>query len=80
MKPNPILEELYADREKLLADVGGDVHKFLEGVRKREAASGRLLITTLPRESNRSDTHSQSRLNETPLPIDGSVVEVDIAS
>lgn len=43
MHRNPILEELYAVREKLLADAGGDVHKYLEGVRKREAASGRLL-------------------------------------
>ncbi len=43
MKNDPILEELYAAREKLLADVGGDVHKYLEGVRQREAASGRLL-------------------------------------
>ncbi len=43
MKRNPILEELHAAREKLLADAGGDVHRFLEGVRKREAASGRLL-------------------------------------
>ncbi|NOY41831.1 MAG: hypothetical protein GXP26_08350 [Planctomycetes bacterium] len=43
MAHNPILEELYAAREKLLADAGGDVHKFLEGVREREAASGQLL-------------------------------------
>lgn len=43
MARNPILEELYAAREKLLADAGGDVHKFLEGVRERESASGRLL-------------------------------------
>ena len=43
MTHNPILEELYAAREKLLADAGGDAHKYLEGVRKRELASGRLL-------------------------------------
>ena len=43
MNHNPILEELYAIRERLLADVGGDLQKFLAGVRDREAASGRLL-------------------------------------
>ena len=43
MTHNPILEELYAIRQRLLADAGGDIHKFLAGVRDREAASGRLL-------------------------------------
>ncbi len=43
MNRNPILDEVYAAREKLLADAGGDIHKYLEGVRQREAASGRLL-------------------------------------
>jgi len=43
MTRNPILEELYAAREKLLADAGGDAHRYLEGVRKRERESGRLL-------------------------------------
>ncbi len=43
MSRNPILDELYAIRERLLADAGGDLQKFLAGVREREAASGRLL-------------------------------------
>ncbi len=43
MTRNPVLEELYAAREKLLADAGGDAHKYLEGVRERERASGRVL-------------------------------------
>ncbi len=43
MTTNPVLDELYAAREKLLADAGGDAHKYLEGVRERERASGRLL-------------------------------------
>ena len=52
MNRNPILEELYAAREKLLADAGGDVHRYLEGVRKREAASGRLLHPTSQETKN----------------------------
>jgi hypothetical protein len=43
MSHNPILDELYAIRERLLADAGGDIQKFLAGVRQREAASGRLV-------------------------------------
>lgn len=43
MSNNPVLDELYAAREKLLADAGGDAHKYLEGVRERERLSGRLL-------------------------------------
>jgi len=45
MTPNPILEELYSIREKLLADAGGDIRKYLAGVREREALSGRLIRT-----------------------------------
>ena len=51
MNHNPILEELYSIREKLLADAGGDVHKYLEGLRRREAASG-LLLQPTPQEVN----------------------------
>lgn len=43
MTHNPILDELYAIRDQLLADAGGDIQKYLAGVRDREAASGRLL-------------------------------------
>lgn len=39
---NPILEEIYAAREKLLSDVEGDLDRYLAGVRQRELASGRL--------------------------------------
>lgn len=44
MTPNPILEELYAIREQLLADADGNCQEYLAGVREREAASGRLLV------------------------------------
>ena len=43
MTRNPVLEELYAAREQLLAAAGGDPSRYLEGVRERERASGRLL-------------------------------------
>lgn len=59
MTPNPILEELCAAREKLLADAGGDAHKYLEGVRERERASGRLLSAE---EQRTIDTSTSRRL------------------
>ena len=43
MPRNHILDELHAIRDRMLADAGGDLHKFLAGVREREAVSGRLL-------------------------------------
>jgi hypothetical protein len=49
MTHNPILEELYTIREKLFADAGGDIQRYLAGVREREAASGRLLKPTSQR-------------------------------
>ncbi len=49
MTHNPILEELYAARAKLLADADGDIHKYLEGVRQRERESGRPLTSTTQR-------------------------------
>jgi hypothetical protein len=51
MTDNPILDELYAIRERLLAEAGGDLHRFLAGVRDREAASGRLLVQRGEKES-----------------------------
>lgn len=53
MTQNPILDELHAIRERLLADAGGDLHRLLAGVREREAASGRLLVQGMERESGR---------------------------
>ncbi|WP_165224855.1 hypothetical protein [Aquisphaera insulae] len=44
MTNNPILDELYAIRERLLAEAGGDLHRFLDGLRDREAVSDRLLV------------------------------------
>jgi hypothetical protein len=43
MPRNPILDELHAIRDRMLADAGGDLHKLLARLREREAVSGRLL-------------------------------------
>ena len=46
---NPILEEIYSAREKLLADYEGDVHAYIEGARHRALASGRPIATPTQR-------------------------------
>lgn len=63
---NPILEEIYAARDKLLADAGGDVHKYLEGVRAREAASGRLLTPQQQRTIQSTGSEPGSVVVESP--------------
>ena len=40
MKRNLILEEIYAAREKLLADSKGDVHAYVLDARQRALSSG----------------------------------------
>jgi len=40
MPRNPILDEIYAARDKLLADCQGDIHAYIEDARKRALASG----------------------------------------
>ena len=60
MTHNPILEELYAIREQLLADAGGDIRNYLTGVRAREAASGRLLGQTGEKLSERAGRGQES--------------------
>jgi len=46
---NPILEEIYSAREKLLADFKGDVHAYVEDARQRALTSGRPIAT--PKQS-----------------------------
>ena len=77
MTRNPILEELYAAREKLLADAGGDVRKYLDGVREREAASGRLLKATPQRATDRSNATDNSISRKQSSSTEGSFIEAD---
>lgn len=44
MTHNPILDELRAAREKLLADAGGDLDRLVAGMRERQAQSGRKIV------------------------------------
>lgn len=41
MAQNPILEEIYAARDKLLADSKGDIHAYIQAACQRALDSGR---------------------------------------
>lgn len=66
MPTNPILEEIYAAREKLLADAGGDVKRYLQGVREREQASGRLIDVSQQSAKHRTDAPCPPRSSALP--------------
>lgn len=51
MPHNPILEEIYATRERLLAACKGDMHAYVEAARRRTFASGRKIAEIPPRQS-----------------------------
>ena len=44
MTSNPILDEIYATRQQLLAEHNGDLHAYVEAARKRAIESGRTII------------------------------------
>lgn len=69
MPRNPILEEIYAARDKLLADCRGDVHAYVEEARQRDLASGRPIATPKQRPKRSvglaSTTHGEDSTGST---------------
>ena len=50
MEPDPILEEIYATREKLSKAAGDDIRKIAEAAKTRQEQSGRKAERHSPRE------------------------------
>ena len=46
---DPIVAEVRAARERIVAAVGGDLHALCEQLRARQAAAGRIPIQRAPR-------------------------------
>ena len=69
---NPILEEIYAARKRLLAEFKGDVHAYIEDARQRALALGRPIATPKPRQKR-----SISVKHSSVLPENQSSVTVD---
>jgi hypothetical protein len=53
MARNPILDEIYAAREALLAEHKGDIHAYVADARRRALASGRAIVA--PRQETQPD-------------------------
>lgn len=53
MSTNPILDELHATRAKLLAEAGGNLHRYVTEARKRALASGRPIAEPTQRSPER---------------------------
>ena len=53
MSKNPILEELYAVREKMLAEHGGDLPALLRALADETRNSGHPIANLTPRKINR---------------------------
>jgi hypothetical protein len=66
MTSNPILDEIHATRQKLLAEHNGDLHAYLEAARKRALESGRPIVQPKQR------TKHCIKVADQPLPEGGS--------
>jgi hypothetical protein len=51
MWTDPVVDEIHQIRQKMLAEVGGDIHAFMAKIRAEQAVSGRVVIesTRLPK-------------------------------
>lgn len=61
MNSNPILEELYAARQKLMDDAGGDLHRLIEQAHARALASGRPLVGPVVHASDQSENDRSNK-------------------
>ena len=63
---DPVVAEIHAIREKMLADCGGDLRLLMQRVRQRQRASGRR-VRPLPAASPAitDDADARSSLNST---------------
>jgi hypothetical protein len=53
MEPsNPIVDEVRAAREALAKESGDDIEKIVEAARRRQAASGRTVVTLPPKTTH----------------------------
>lgn len=67
MARNPILDEIHAARDKLLADCNWDLHAYILGARERAIASGHPIAAPKERaiKDVKSKAHAPAELLET---------------
>ena len=67
MNRDPILDELYAIREEILAEYDGDVHAYVQDARERALKSGRPIA--LPKDRTGSSARAADKIE---VPVNGS--------
>ena len=55
MWTDPVVEEIHQIRQKMLADVGGDVVVLMAKIHAHQAASGRVIVGTVRRRNGAVD-------------------------
>ena len=55
MWTDPVVEEIHQIRQKMLADVGGDVVALMAKIHAHQAASGRVIVGTVRRRADAVD-------------------------
>jgi hypothetical protein len=69
MTPNPILQELYAARAKIMAEYGNDLGRYLRDAAERLKASGRPIAKIEQRRIHRTNAAvSQELADESQSP------------
>lgn len=63
MWTDPVVDEIHQIRQKMLAEVGGDIHAFMAKIRAEQAASGRVVIesTRLPKPPTEKPVSNANR-------------------
>lgn len=71
MSTNPILDDLHRARAKLLAEAGGDLHRYIKEARERALASGRPIANSTPRTRSRIGAKSAGSIAKRRSPLPG---------
>jgi hypothetical protein len=68
MTSNPILDEIHATRQELLAEHNGDLHAYVEAARKRAITSGRQIVQPKQRTNHCIEVADQPQSDGKPVP------------
>ena len=55
MRTDPVVDEIHQIRQKMLAEVGGDIHAFMAKIRAEQATGGRVVIESTRRPKPRAE-------------------------
>ena len=68
MTSNPILDEIHATRQALLAEHNGDLHAYVEAARNRAITSGRPIVQPKQRTNHCIEVADQPQSDGNTVP------------